>query len=201
MIMMESANITNNVINSSSRVVDTLRMCKHFNKKYCRNSSLQKLLNSSKCSLSVPFLVMDKFLCAMSPLRSYFFYILLTHLIFLLPLKASNVCIRSYGCETWSLNLREELRLRVFENTVLRRIFGPKRDEGTGEWRKIRNEELNELYPSPNIFRVIKSRRMGWTGRVARMGRVEVYTSFWWGNLKERDYLEERGVDGRIILR
>ena len=114
-----------------------------------------------------------------------------------------NTILRSvfYVSETWSLALREECWLRVFENTVLRRIFGPKRDEGTGEWRKIRNEELNELYPSPNIFRVIKSRRMGWTGRVARMGRVEVYTSFWWGNLKERDYLEERGVDGRIILR
>jgi len=65
-----------------------------------------------------------------------------------------------YGCETWSLTLREECRLGVFENRVLRRIFGPKRDEVTGEWRKLHNEELNVLYSSPNIFRVMKSRRM-----------------------------------------
>jgi len=65
-----------------------------------------------------------------------------------------------YGCETWSLALREERRLRVFENRVLRRIFGPKRDEATEEWRKLHNKELNNLYSSPNIVRVIKSRRM-----------------------------------------
>jgi hypothetical protein len=75
-----------------------------------------------------------------------------------------------YGCETWSLTLREEHRLRVFENRVLKRIFGPKRDEVTGEWRKLRNEELNNLYSSPNIVRVIQSRRMRWAGHVARMG-------------------------------
>jgi len=81
-----------------------------------------------------------------------------------------------YGCETWSLTLREERRLRVFENRVLRRIFGPKRDEVTGEWRKLHNEELNNLYSSPNIVRVMKSRRMGWAGHVARMGeRKGVY--------------------------
>jgi len=74
-----------------------------------------------------------------------------------------------YGCETWSLILREERRLRVFENGVLRRIFGPKRDEITGEWRKLRNEELNYLYSSPNIFQVIKKRRMSWEEHVARM--------------------------------
>ena len=64
-----------------------------------------------------------------------------------------------YGCETWSLTLREECRLRVFENRMLRRIFGPKRDEVRGEWRKLHNEELNDLYCSPNIVRVIKWRR------------------------------------------
>ena len=67
-----------------------------------------------------------------------------------------------YGCETWSLTLREERRLRVFENMVLRRVFGPKRDEVTGEWRKLHNEELRDLYSVPNILRVVKSRRMGW---------------------------------------
>jgi len=75
-----------------------------------------------------------------------------------------------YGCETWSLTLREERKLRVFENRVLRGIFGPRRDEVTGEWRRLHNEELNDLYSSPNIVRVIKSRRMKWAGHVARMG-------------------------------
>jgi len=75
-----------------------------------------------------------------------------------------------YGCEAWSLILREERKLRVFENTVLRRIFVPRRDEVTGEWRRLHNEELNDLYSSPNIMRVIKSRRMRWAGHVARMG-------------------------------
>jgi hypothetical protein len=75
-----------------------------------------------------------------------------------------------YGCETWSLTLREERRLRVFENMVLRRIFGPRRDEVTGDWNRLHNEELNDLYSSPNIVPVIKSRRMRWDGHVARMG-------------------------------
>jgi len=75
-----------------------------------------------------------------------------------------------YGCETWSLTLREECRLKVFENRVLSRIFWPKRDEVTREWRKLHNEELNDLYSSPNFVRVTKSRRMRWAGHVARMG-------------------------------
>jgi len=73
------------------------------------------------------------------------------------------------GFENWSLKLREESRQRVFENMVLRRIFGPKRDEGTGEWRKIHIEELNDLSCSPNSVRVMNSRRMRWAGHVARM--------------------------------
>jgi hypothetical protein len=77
-----------------------------------------------------------------------------------------------YGCETWSLTLREKHRLRVFENRVLRRIFRPKRDEVTGGWRKLHNEELHGLYYSPGIVWVIKARRMRWAGHVARMGEV-----------------------------
>jgi hypothetical protein len=76
-----------------------------------------------------------------------------------------------YGCETWSLTLRKEHRLSVFENWVLRRIFGPKRDEMTGGWRKPHNEELHDLYPSPSIIRMIKSRRMRCAGCVIRMGK------------------------------
>jgi len=75
-----------------------------------------------------------------------------------------------YGCETWSLILREERRLRLYENRVLRKVFGPKRDEVTGEWRKLHNEELNNLYSLSNIVRVVKSRQMRWAGHVARMG-------------------------------
>jgi hypothetical protein len=95
-------------------------------------------------------------------------------------LLSNNTKIRVYrtiilsvvlcGCETWFLTLREEQRLRVFKNRVLRKIFGPKRDEGTREWRKLHNKELNDLYSSPNIIRVIKSRRMRWAGHVARLG-------------------------------
>ena len=80
-----------------------------------------------------------------------------------------------YGCETWSLTLREERKLRVFENMVLRRVFGPRRDEVTGECRRLHNEELNDLYSSPNIARVIRSRRMRWAGHVARKGGEGVY--------------------------
>jgi hypothetical protein len=76
-----------------------------------------------------------------------------------------------YGCETWSLKMREERRLRVFENKVLRRIFGLKRDEVTGEWRKLQNGELNDLYSLPNIVEVLKWRRMRWAGHVALWGR------------------------------
>jgi hypothetical protein len=84
-----------------------------------------------------------------------------------------------YGCETWSLTLKEERRLRGFENRVLRRIFVSKRYEVTGEWRKLQNEELNGLYSSPNIVRVIKSIRMRWAGHVARMGGCNMHTEFW----------------------
>jgi hypothetical protein len=81
--------------------------------------------------------------------------------------------------------LREERRLRVFESRVLRRIFGPKRDKVTGEWRKLHNE-LNGLYSLPNIVRVIESRRLRWAGHVACMGKAEVCTGFWWVNEGKR---------------
>jgi hypothetical protein len=89
-----------------------------------------------------------------------------------------------YGCKTWSLALREEHRLRVFEN----RIFGPKRDEVTGEWRKLHNEELRDLYSSPSIVRIIKSRRMRWASHVARMGRRGTRIDYWWESQRERDH-------------
>ena len=76
-----------------------------------------------------------------------------------------------YGCETWSLTLRKKHRLRVTESSELSIIFGPKRDDGSGEWIKVLNEELNDLYSQTNIFRVIKSRRMRWEGHVTRMGK------------------------------
>jgi hypothetical protein len=99
--------------------------------------------------------------------------------------------------ETWSLTLTEEHRLRVFENGVLRKIFGSKREED-GSWRKLHNDELHNLYSSQNIVRVIISRRMRWAGHVARMGRVEVFTGFWLVGPKARDHWEDLGVGGRI---
>jgi len=82
--------------------------------------------------------------------------------------RTINLPVVLYGCETWSLTLREERKLRLFENRVLRRIFGTRRDEVTGEWR-LHNEKLNDLYSTPNIVWVIKSRKMRWVGHVARM--------------------------------
>jgi hypothetical protein len=83
-----------------------------------------------------------------------------------------------YGCGTWSLTLREERKRGVFENRVLRRIFGLKRDEVIRGWRKLHNEELHNLYCSPNIIRMMKSRKMRWAGHVARMGKRGIYIGF-----------------------
>ena len=104
-----------------------------------------------------------------------------------------------YGCEAWSLTAREERKLRMFENMVLR-IFGPRRDEVTEEWRRLHNEELNGLYSSPNIVRVIKSRRMRWAGHVARMGEERGRIGSWWGKWRGRDRWGDLGVDEWIIL-
>jgi hypothetical protein len=120
-----------------------------------------------------------------------------------------------YGCEALSLTLREEHRLRVFENRVLRRIFGPKRDEDRS-WRKLHNNELHSLYSSPNIGWVIKSRRIRWAGHVARMGEgrsvyrvlvgrpkgkrpLERFRRRWEDNIKM--YLKEIGIDGANWIR
>ena len=75
-----------------------------------------------------------------------------------------------YGCESWSTTLADEHKLHVFENKVLRKIYGPKRDEMTGEWRRLHNEELHGLYDSPDVVKIMKSRRLRWAGHVARMG-------------------------------
>ena len=91
--------------------------------------------------------------------------------------------------------------LRVFENRALRRIFGPKRDGVTGEWRKLHNEELNDLYCSPNIVRVIKSRRLRWAGHVARMEEGRRVHKVLVGNVRERDHWGDKDVDGLIILK
>jgi hypothetical protein len=105
-----------------------------------------------------------------------------------------------YECETWSLTLKEERRLRMFENRVLRRLFGPERDDVTGEWRKLYNDKLNGLYSVPNILRVIKSRRMRLAGHVARIGQGRGVFKFWWGILREGDLWGDPGIDGWIIL-
>jgi hypothetical protein len=103
-----------------------------------------------------------------------------------------------YGCETWSLTLREKHKLRVFENRVLRRIFGPKRDEMTGGWRKLHNEVLNKFYSLPSITSMIGSRSE--MGRECRSNGHR-HIGYWWENLKEGDNQEDEDSGGWIILR
>jgi hypothetical protein len=99
-----------------------------------------------------------------------------------------------YGCETWSLTLREEHRLRVFENRVLRRIAGPKRDEMTGGWRKLHKEEFHNLYSSPSVIRMIKSKRMRVAGHVARMGETRNAYRILVGKPKGKNHWEDQGL-------
>jgi hypothetical protein len=122
----------------------------------CMHEEIKSRLNSGKaCYHSVQSLLSSRLLSRNLKVK--------IHRTIIIP-------VVSYGCETWSLTLREEHRLRLFENRVLRRIFGPTRDEVTGEWRKLHSGELHNLYSSPDITRQIKSRRMRWAGHVARMG-------------------------------
>jgi hypothetical protein len=97
--------------------------------------------------------------------------------------------------------LREESRLRVLENRVLRGVFGGRRDEVTGEWRKLHNEGLNDLYSLPNIVRVVKSGRMRWAGMWHVWVRREGCTGCWWGNLRERGRWGDPDVDGKIMIK
>jgi hypothetical protein len=102
-----------------------------------------------------------------------------------------------YGCETWSLTLSEEHRLRMFENRVLRRIFGPKWDEVTGERRKLHNGELRNLYSSPDIIRQIKSRRMRWAGHVTLMGKGRNMCRALMLMPEGKDHSEDQDIDGK----
>jgi hypothetical protein len=103
--------------------------------------------------------------------------------------KSIILTVVLYGCETWSLTLREEHRMRVFEIRFIRIIFGSKRDELTGEWRKFHSEELHNLYSPPptNNFRQIKSRRLRWVGHVARMGEERNVYRALMGKTEERE--------------
>jgi hypothetical protein len=103
-----------------------------------------------------------------------------------------------FNFETSSLTSREEHRLRVCETRVQRRLFGPERDEVTGEWRKLRSGELHNFYSPPDIIRQIKSRRMSWAGHVARMGQRGNEYSVLVGNPEGKNHLKDQGIDGRM---
>jgi hypothetical protein len=103
-----------------------------------------------------------------------------------------------YGCETWSLTLREEHSLRVFENRALRRILVPQRDEVTGEWRKLHSEKLHNLYSSQDIIMHIKSRRMRWAGHVTRVGEERKVYKVLVVKPEGKNHLEDHSIDGRM---
>ena len=122
--------------------------------------------------------------------------------------RKDNICRNTIlpvvlcGCDTWSLTLTEERRLKVFKNRVLRRIFGSRSDEVKGEWRKVSKEEIFLSVIFMKYYSVLKSRKMRWVGHVARMGKRKVVYRILAGKLKEkRDHFEELGVNGRIIVK
>jgi len=119
--------------------------------------------------------------------------------VYVVPVEGENIYINTHT-HIYIYKNNYLYKLRVFENMVLRRIFGPMREKVTGEWRRLHNEELNDLYCSPNIVRVIKSRRMRWAGHVARMGEERECIGSWWGNRREGDHWGDLDVDGWIIL-
>ena len=106
-----------------------------------------------------------------------------------------------YGCETWSLTLTVEHTLRVSEKRVLRKIFGHKRDEVTGEYIRLHNKEIYDLYSSQNVNRVMMSRGMRWTGHVVNMADRRRAYRVGWGGLRKRVHFEDLSVDGRKILK
>ena len=89
----------------------------------------------------------------------------------------------------------------MFENLVLRKIFGSKKNVVTGEWRRVHHEELYDLYSTPDVIRMIKSKMIRWAGHMARVAERRMHAVFWWVNLREMDYLDDTGVDWRIILK
>jgi hypothetical protein len=124
------------------------------NKNLIQKEIKRRLNSGNACYHSVQNLLSSRLLSKNLKIRIY---------------KMITLPVDLYRCETWSLTLREEHRLRVFQNRVLRRVFGPKRDKVMGEWRKLHNEELHDLYSSPSIIRIIRSRRMRRAGHVARI--------------------------------
>ena len=124
---------------------------------------------------------------------TFSFVLLLPFLNFLAALFTSIYYLVSFTISVF-------IKLRVFENMALRGIFGRRRDEVTWEWRRLHNEQLNDLYCSPNIVRVIKSGRMIWAGNVARVGEERGCIGSWWGNRRVEDHWGDLGVDGWIIL-
>jgi hypothetical protein len=106
-----------------------------------------------------------------------------------------------YGCGTWSLPLREKHRPSMFENRVPRKVFGSKREEATGDWRRLHNEGLRDLYCSPNIIRVIKRKNEMVGACSTYKGIGEAHTEFWWGNVKQKDQFDDLTIDGRILLK
>lgn len=130
----------------------------------------------------------------------YQLYVLISYMYWPKIYKIIIFSMVLYGYETWSPTLMEEHRLRVFENRLLR-LFGLKRNEIVGGWKKFHNKELHNLYCSRNRIRMFKSRRMRWTGFVVCMGRRQMNTRFWWESENEINHYQDLHVGGRIILK